>query len=453
MQKSQLSLRQIANMNVGLLGIQFGWGLQNAYMSAIYEKLGATPSLIPLLWLAAPMTAMLAHPAVGLMSDRTWTRIGRRRPFLLAGAIVSCAALFLMPASPALWVAAALLWIQDLSINSTMEPFRPLIADNLREGQRTLGFAVQSFFIGLGAAFANVMPYFLRLAGVTGETSAGIPLTVKYAFRFGAFFFLATSLWTVLTTTERPPADLKALRDEQKATRGVGWFREFFMLLSHMPPTMRQFAVVQFITWFGLFCVYMFFAPMTARHVFGAGDPKSALYNQGVEWGGTCLAVYSFVSLGAAFALPRLAAATSRKFTHAFALACGGVGLLSIYFIHDRYLLMLTMVGVGVAWSSIHAMPYVILSSVPPPSRMGAYMGMFSFFVATPGIVASLTLRPLLKYFFSDNPLYVVMLGGACLLLASVLMARVYDPGEAKETESQRGFGLKTEPLVGAEQA
>jgi maltose/moltooligosaccharide transporter len=452
MQKSQQSLAQIANMSVGVLGIQFGWGLQNANMSAIYEKLGATPSLIPLLWLAGPVSAMLAHPIIGFMSDRTWTRMGRRRPFMLGGAICSAIALFFMPVSPVLWVAASLLWLQDFSINSTMEPYRPLLADNLNERQRTLGFAVQSFFIGLGAAFANVMPFLLRLAGVTGQTETGVPLTVKYAFRFGAVFFLATTLWTVLTTREHPPADLKALRAEQRATRGLGWFREFFTLMRNMPQTMRQFAVVQFLTWFGLFCIYIFFAPTTARHVFGATDPQSELYNRGIEWGGTCLAVYAFVSIGASFLLPRFVAATSRKLTHALALACGGGCLLSIYFIQNPYVLLLTMVGVGMAWTSIHSMPYAILSSVLPPSRMGVYMGMFSFFIATPGIIASLALRPLLKYYFGNNPLYVVMLGGACMVLASVLMARVREHGAVRQAEPPAEFTLKSEPLIGVKQ-
>jgi maltose/moltooligosaccharide transporter len=453
MQKPPLTLRQIANMNVGLLGVQFGWGLQNANMSAIYEKLGATPSFIPILWLAAPVTALLAHPIIGFMSDRTWSRMGRRRPFLLGGAIFSSIALFLMPTSPALWVAATLLWVQDLSINSTMEPFRPFIADKLSESQRTLGFAVQSFFIGLGAAFANVMPYILRHSGVTGATKTGIPLAVKYAFQFGALFFLASVLWTVFTSKEYPPDDLNALREQQRATRGAGWLKEFFSLIRKMPQTMRQFAVVQIFTWLGLFCMYMFFAPATARHVFGATSPQSLRYNQGIEWGGVCLAVYAIVSLIAALVLPRLAALTTRKFTHALALVCGGLGLLSVYLIHDQYLLMLTMIGVGIAWASIHAMPFAILSSALPSERMGAYMGMFSFFVAIPGVIASLTFRPLVKYVFNNNPLYVVMMGGACFFVAAALMWRVRDPLQQKESKSATDRVAENAALLIQEQA
>lgn len=448
MQKFRLTRRQIANLSVGLLGIQFGWGLQNANMSAIYEKLGATPSFLPLLWLAGPATSLLTHPVIGFMSDRTWSRMGRRRPFLLGGAICSALALFFMPTSPALWVAVILLWIQDASINATAEPFHPFIADKLGEEQRTLGFAVQSFFIGLGAAFANVMPFILRHSGVSGETSAGIPLTVKYAFRFGAFFFLASVLWTVLTTREYPPDDLAALRKRQKATRGLTWFKELFGLIGKMPQTMRQFAVVQVFTWFGLFCLYIFFAPTIARHVFGATGPQSPGYNRGIEWAGVCLGVYSIVSFMAALVLPRLAALTSRKIAHALALTCGGFGLLSIYLIQDQYLLLLSMVGVGIAWASIHSMPYAILSSALPPERMGAYMGMFCFFTAFPGITATVGLRPLVKYLFDNNPLYVVMLGGGCFLIAAALMWRVNDLAEQKEFKAATKPALEKDTLL-----
>lgn len=448
MQRPLLSMRQIASMNVGLLGIQFGWGLQNANMSAIYEKLGAPLSLIPLLWLAGPVSGFLAFPIIGFMSDRTWSRLGRRRPFLLGGAICSAIALFFMPTSPVLWVAASLLWIQDFSINSTSEPFRPFIADNLRESQRTLGFAVQSFFIGVGAAFANVTPYILRNLGVTGTTSTGIPLTVKYAFQFGALFFLATVLWTVFTSREYPPDDLDALRERQRRTRGLAWMKEFFSLIRQMPQTMRQFALVQIFSWVAMFSIYMFFAPTVARQVFGATTPHSAEYNHGIEWAGVCLGVYSITGFIVALALPRFVALTNRRFTHAVALACGGIGLFSIYLIHDKYLMMLAMVGVGIAWCSIHSMPFAILSSACPPERMGTYMGMFSFFQSGPGIIASLTFRPLVKYVFNNNPLYVMMIAGACFVMASVLMRRVRDPQEQQESRAADLVAGKAPRLV-----
>lgn len=448
MEKPRLSMWQIANISIGVMGIQFGWGLQNANMSAIYEKLGATTSLLPLLWLAGPATSLVAHPLIGFMSDRTWTRIGRRRPFLIGGAICSALALFFMPTSPTLWVAAAILWVQDFAINSTSEPFRPLIADKLGEGQRTLGFAVQSFFNGLGAAFASVMPFILGIIGVTGETSTGIPLTIKYAFRFGAVFFLASVLWTVLSTKETPPDDLAALRERQKATRGRAWFKEFFGLVGKMPQTMRQVALVQVFTSLGLFSIYIFLSPTIARHVFGATGPQSASYNQGIEWAGVCFGASAIVGLVAALLLPRLVALTSRKMAHALSLICGGLGLLSIYLIQNPYLLLISMTGVGFAWASVPAMPYAILSSAIPRDRMGVYMGMFSFFIAGPGIFASLAYRPLMKYLFNGNPLYVVMWGGCCFLIAAALMWRVHDPVEQKEFKPATTSGLDKDVLL-----
>lgn len=424
MRKPRLSMWQICNLSVGLLGIQVGWGLQNANMSAIFEKLGASPSLLPLLWLAAPVTALFMHPIIGLLSDRTWTSLGRRRPYLLAGAICSSLALFLMPISPILLAAALLLWLQDASINATMEPFRPLIADKLNEEQRTVGFVMQGFFIGLGAMIATALPYILRQVGISGVAANGIPLTIQYSFQIGAFLFLVSVLWTVISTRETPPENLAAFRHQQ-ANSQIPWFKEFPTLLRSMPATMRQLAVVQIFTWFGLFCLWMFFVPMTARHVFGAQDVHSNAYNQGVEWGGVCFATYAFVSFLVALALPKLVGQTSRKMVHGVALFCGGIGLLLVYLIHDPFLLLLPMVGVGIMWASVHSIPYAILARTLPSERVGAYMGLFTLFIASPNIVASLTLRPIVKYVFNSDPLYVVMLGGTSLLVASLLMTRV----------------------------
>jgi maltose/moltooligosaccharide transporter len=265
------------NMSFGFLGIQFGWGLQLANMSAIYEKLGATPEQVPILWLAAPMTGLLVQPIVGALSDDTWTLLGRRRPYFLIGAIFASIALFFMPMSTALWMAAALLWILDASINTSMEPFRAFVADKLDRHQRTAGFVMQSFFIGIGASLANALPLLLRMLGVEGATDSGIPLTVKYSFQIGALVFLVAILWTILTTSEEPPPDMEAFLRERAERRMRG--RLLMGLLTHigsavsaMPRTMRQLAVVQVFTWLGLFSMWMFFVPATARHVFGAVD-------------------------------------------------------------------------------------------------------------------------------------------------------------------------------------
>ena len=430
--RPRLTLPQLFNMSFGFLGIQFGWGLQLANMSAIYERLGARPDQVPILWLAAPLTGLLVQPIIGALSDRTWGPLGRRRPYFLTGAVLASIALFFMPLSSSLWMAATLLWILDASINISMEPFRAFVADKLDVSQRTAGFAVQSFFIGIGASFANAMPLVFAKLGVVGNTPDGIPLSVKFSFQLGAAVFLAAVLWTVFTTSEFPPEDMAAFERARKGKLGlVALLGDVGAAFKGMPRTMRQLAVVQLLSWMGLFCMWLFFVPTTARHVFGATDPHSSLYTKGIEWGGFAFAFYSITCFAVALLLPRLAAATSRKAVHAGALVCGAVGLLSVWFIHNPWLLLVSMVGVGIAWASILSIPYAILSTALPTERMGVYMGIFNFFIVIPEIVASLTFGPIIRTFFGiDNPnssLYMVMAGGCCLLAAAACVTMVYD--------------------------
>lgn len=427
MEKPRLNFWQIWNMSFGFFGIQFGWALQQANMSAIYEKLGAQPDKIPILWLAAPLTGFIVQPIIGSMSDRTWNKLGRRRPYFLTGAILASIALFFMPFSSSLLMAASLLWILDASINISMEPFRAFVADKLNDEQRTTGFVMQSFFIGIGASIASAFPYILRNLGVTGVTSSGIPLTVKYSFIIGATVYLIAVLWTVITTTEYPPENMEEFKKKKKETSGLSIFKEIFSVLHDMPQTMKQLAVVQITTWLGLFCMWMFFGLTTARHVFGATDTNSDLYNKGIEWGGMCFSVYSIVCFIVSFLLPIIAQKIGRKFLHGIALFIGGISLLSVYFIHNQYILLLTMIGIGISWASILSMPYAILSGALPPERMGVYMGVFNFFIVIPEIIAALTFQPIVKYIFGNNPLYVIMLGGVSLIISSLLVKRVED--------------------------
>jgi maltose/moltooligosaccharide transporter len=453
MAKPRLNFWQMFNMSFGFLGIQFGWGLQLANMSAVYERLGARPDAVPLLWLAAPVTGLLVQPVVGALSDRTWGPLGRRRPYFLTGAILASIALFFMPTSSSLWMAASLLWILDASINISMEPFRAFVADKLDVSQRTAGFVMQSFFIGVGASMANALPLVFSWLGVHGSTASGVPLSVKYSFQVGAVVFLATVLWTVATTSEFPPEDPAAFERARRGRSGLGHlFGEILESVREMPATMRQLAVVQLFTWLGLFCMWLFFVPATARHVFGATDPQSPAYTQGMEWGGFAFAFYSITCFIVALALPKLAAATSRKTVHAGALVCGAVGLLSVYLIHDRYLLIASMVGVGIAWASILSMPYAILSTALPAHRMGVYMGVFNFFIVIPEIIASLAFGPLIRTVFgADNPnapLYVVMLGGVCLLTAAACVGFVQDVGGRDVPERAVIAADANEPLT-----
>jgi maltose/moltooligosaccharide transporter len=432
----QLSTPQLFNMSFGFLGIQFGWGLQLANMSAVYERLGARPDEVPLLWLAAPVTGLVVQPIIGALSDRTWGPLGRRRPYFLTGAILASVALFVMPTSSSLWMAASLLWILDASINISMEPFRAFVADKLPPAQRTSGFVMQSLFIGVGASLANAMPYVLSRMGVEGSTASGVPLSLKLSFQIGAAVFLLAVLWTVFTTKEFPPEDMAAFQRAKQGRRGIGaLFAEIGASLRAMPRTMKQLAVVQLFTWLGLFCMWLFFVPAVARHVFGATDPKSDLYTRGIEWGGFAFAFYSITCFVVALALPKIAHATSRKTVHAGALVCGGLGLLSMYFIRDQYLLLLTMVGVGIAWASILSMPYAILSNAIPAEKMGLYMGIFNMFIVIPEIVAALGFGAFSRAVFGagnpDAPFYFVLIGGACLLVAALSVAFVDDVDDA----------------------
>ncbi|HWW03270.1 MAG TPA: MFS transporter [Candidatus Acidoferrum sp.] len=474
MQKPRLSFWQIWNMSFGFMGIQFGWGLQLANMSAIYAKLGADPSKIPILWLAGPITGLLVQPIIGSMSDRTWCWLGRRRPYFTTGAILSSVALFFMPDAPALWAAATMLWVLDASINISMEPFRAFVADKLSDEQRTVGFVMQSFFIGIGAAVANALPALLGQFGVTGNASNGVPLAVLYAFKLGAGVFLLAVIWTVLVSREYPPEDVEAFQKRKRehlgfqvqpiflligatagallgATRGALvdhhltlWHvlaggaigaaigavlsgPEVSSAIREMPATMKQLALVQFFTWLGLFCMWMFFGLATAQQIFGAVDPKSPAFDQGTIFGGDTFKWYSIVCFFVAFALPQVAKVTSRRAVHALALLAGGLSLLSTGLIHDRILWQCTMLGVGIAWASILAMPYAMLSSALPAHRMGVYMGIFNFFIVIPEILASIALEPVVKDLFGNSPVKVVMLGGASMLVAAGLTMRVKD--------------------------
>jgi len=451
MEKPSKSFWQIWNMSFGFFGIQFGWGLQMANMSAIYEYLGARADQIPILWLAAPLTGLIVQPIIGHASDHTWGRLGRRRPYFLTGAILSSCALILMPHSSALWMAAGLLWILDASINISMEPFRAFVADLLPESQRTRGFAMQSLFIGLGAVIASALPWMLTNWFHLGKDTAGhaIPLTVRLSFFMGAAVFIGAILWTIITTREYPPDDLAAFRHMKGEKRGLATnAKEILDSIVRMPKTMRQLAPVQILTWLGLFCMWLYFPVAVAHNVFAAPDTASPLYSAGVEWGGICFGLYSVVCFGFSFLLPTMARAIGRKHTHSLCLVAGGLGLISVAFIHTKYLLLLTMVGVGIAWASTLAMPYSVLAGSLPKEKTGVYMGIFNFFIVTPEIIASLFFGWVMSHLLGDNRLTAVVAGGCFMLIAAVLMQRVFDPGEEqirvedKQDSKQLAAGL-----------
>ena len=432
MQKPPKSFWQIWNMSFGFLGIQFGWGLQMANMSAIYEYLGARADQIPILWLAAPLTGLIVQPIIGHASDHTWTRLGRRRPYFLMGALLSSCALIFMPRCSALWMAAGLLWILDTSINISMEPFRAFVADLLPEEQRTQGFAMQSLFIGLGAVVASALPWLLTNVFHLALEGAGhaIPLTVRLSFYIGAAAFFGAVLWTIITTKEYPPEDIDAFRRQKAESRGIASHgSEIFSAIAEMPQTMRQLAPVQLLTWLGLFCMWLYFPVAVARNVFAAPDQTSPIYTRGVEWAGICFGMYSAVCFVFSFFLPTLAKAVGRKHAHSLSLLCGALGLLSVAVIHDKNFLLLSMVGVGIAWASTLSMPYSVLAGSLPADKTGVYMGIFNFFIVLPEIIASLAFGWIMNHLLHNNRLAAVIAGGVFMAMAAVLMQRVVDPG------------------------
>jgi maltose/moltooligosaccharide transporter len=415
-------------MSVGFFGIQFGWGLQMANTSAIFEHLGASPHQIPILWLAAPLTGLIVQPIIGNLSDNTWGPLGRRRPYFLIGAILSSIALILMPNSSSLWMAAGLLWLLDTSANISMEPFRAFVGDLLPPNQRTKGFAMQSLFIGLGSVVAALLPWVLthtfQLGQLTGREE--IPLTVKLSFYIGAAVFLGTVLWTVLTTEERPPKDMAAFRKQQDRRLGIGaTLREISTAIRDMPLTMRQLAWVQGFSWLGMYCMFLYFPPAVAHNIFGAYNESSPMYAAGIEWAGVCIAVYNAVCFVVSLVLPRISAQLSRQTTHALCLALGAAGLISLQFVHDRYTLMFSMVGVGFAWASMLAMPYAMLVGALPDKKSGIYMGIFNFFIVLPEIAASLGLGWMMQHWLNDDRLLAVVLGGGFMLIGALVTLRV----------------------------
>jgi len=431
MHKPHLSFWQIWNMSFGFLGIQFGWGLQMANMSSIYQMLGAKEAELPLLWLAAPVTGLIIQPIIGYMSDRTWNRLGRRRPYFLVGAILASVALVFMPNSSTIWMAAGLLWILDASVNVSMEPFRAFVADKLPEGQRKQGFAVQSLFIGLGAVLSSALPFVLtNWFGVAGTAAEGqIPPAVHIAFYAGAVAFLLAVLWTIATTGEYPPEDMAAFERMKAEHKGVGgFFHEFIHGLKTMPSTMRQLAWVQFFTWMGLFCMWIYFTPAIAHQVFGAvkDTPEyKDIVAQAGQWTGVSFSVYNGVCFIFSFILLALARKHSAKAIHIACLLLGAIGLISVAVITQKEILLLSMVGVGVAWASILSMPYAMLSSCLPAEKMGFYMGVFNFFIVLPQITIALGLGEVLAHFPQIDSLWVVVGGGVCFLLAALLTLRV----------------------------
>ncbi len=444
MKKPRLSIADIWNMSFGFLGIQFGFALQNANASRILQTFGADVEHLSWFWLVAPLTGMIVQPIVGYYSDRTWTRLGRRRPYFLAGALAASIALILMPNSPmlaavipAMFIGAGLLMILDASMNVAMEPFRALVADKLPSDQRTLGFSIQTTLIGIGAVLGSWLPYVLtNWMGISGEAGDGlVPPNVIISFYVGAFVFMATIVWTVFRTTEYSPEELAAFDAEEPVvekapSRGLMDIVDDFRT---MPKTMKQLGLVQFFSWFALFGMWVFSTPAIAMHVYGADGPSSPLYNEAGNWVGVLFGVYNGVSaVVALLLLPAMAKRFGRRGTHAICLALGGFGLISIYFITDPMWLILSMIGVGFAWASILAMPYAILAGSIPAHKMGIYMGIFNFFITLPQIINGIIGGPVVKYLYGGEAIFALVTSGVLMIVGAVSVIKVEDVDEGR---------------------
>lgn len=428
-EKPRLTLTQIFNMSFGFLGIQFGFALQNANVSRIFQTLGAKIDDIPILWIAAPITGFLVQPIIGYLSDRTWhPKFGRRRPFFFLGAVLSSLALFLMPNSSALWMAAILLWVLDASINISMEPFRAFVGDKLPAEQQTTGYAMQTFFIGTGAVIASLLPYFFtNVLGFSNTAAEGIiPDSVKYSFFIGAIVFLASVLWTVLSTDEFPPEDIAKWEQEKLKSKGVfNGIIEIVQGVFKMPKIMLQLAIVQFFTWLALFSMWIYTTSSVAQNAFGTTDTTSKAFQDAGDWVGVMFMVYNGISAIVAFMLPVLAKRIGKNYTHMICLIIGGIGLISMFFIKDKTMLLLPMLGVGLAWASTLTMPYAILANSLPPNKMGFYMGVFNFFIVIPQIVAAAILGFFIKNIFNSESIYALVVGGISMVVAGFLCFQV----------------------------
>jgi maltose/moltooligosaccharide transporter len=435
--KPRLKLWQIWNMSFGFFGIQFGFALQNGNASRILTTFGADVEHLSWFWLAAPLTGMIVQPIIGYYSDRTWTSLGRRRPYFLAGSILAAAALMLMPNAGVLsgvigplFIGAGILMIMDASFNIAMEPFRALVADLLPSDQRTLGFSIQTCLIGLGAVIGSWLPYiFAEWLNVSKDVaSAGeVPYNVTLSFYVGAVIFLIAILWTVITTREFPPDEYdKAEYEKEPSKKGLAQIISDF---SKMPKTMKQLGLVQFFSWFALFSMWVFTNSAVTTHVYGLSpdDITSTRYQDAGNWVGIIFGIYNGVSAIYALLLPAIAAKVGRKLTHSISLTMGGLGLISIYFIHDPMLLIFSMVGVGIAWASILAMPYAILAGSIPSHKMGIYMGMFNFFITLPQIVNGVVGGPIVKYLYGSHAIYSLVMAGVFLIIGAICVRFVED--------------------------
>ncbi len=439
--RPRLGFWEIWNMSFGFLGIQFGFALQGGFMSRIFQTMGAAKDDLPLYWLAAPLTGLIVQPIIGYLSDRTWsTRFGRRRPYFLIGALLSSAVLIFVPHSPVLWVAAGCLWLLDASINISMEPFRALVADKLPDSQRSYGFVVQTFIIGIGTWVASNLPWFISQLGVSTVAPDGVvPNNVKLAFAIGGLVFLISILYTVFTTSEYPPDDMEAFLKEKEESKGfLKGVGEIFNNIFSMPRTMLKLGVVQFFSWFAFFTMWSMATPALTEHVFSSPKPnpesflqnntQEALvtaenaFNHAADLVGSAMGIYGLSSMAFALLLVLYTSrkTINRKYVHMTSLLIGGLGFLMMFYTKSYIGLSLCFVCIGISWGSILSMPYAMLSSSVNPKKMGIMMGIFNMFIVIPQIFASIGGINFFSNLLGSQTINAMILAGISLVVAGL---------------------------------
>lgn len=442
--KPHLSFFQIVNMNFGFFGIQYSFGLQQSNMSPIYKYLGADEASLPYLWLAGPMTGLIVQPIIGAMSDRTDTKLGRRTPYFLIGAIFCSIALFFMPFSSALWMAAGLLWILDAANNITMEPYRAFVSDKLNEDQHSIGYLTQSAFTGLGQTLAYLTPSFLVWFGMSRDfvNDRNIPYMTVTAFIIGAFFSIASILWTLKTTKENPLTE--AERDAiKKAPKGfINTLKEIVDAIKDMPLTMKQLALVKLFQWYAMFCYWQYIVLSISRTFFDTTEQSSTGFREANLINGQVGGFYNFMAFIGAFALVPYTRRFGPKVMHSFCLTLAGIGMMFIPSIDNRAILFIPMIGIGLAWASMMGNPYIMLAGCIPPERTGVYMGIFNLFIVIPMMIQIFTLPLFYNSWLGGNPENVIRLAGTLMIAGAIAVLFVkLKPGQTDSTGLLAGGG------------
>jgi maltose/moltooligosaccharide transporter len=436
--KPMLSFWQIWNMSFGFLGIQYGFGLQQANLSPIFRILGAEESKLAVLWLAGPVTGLVIQPIIGALSDGTWGRYGRRKPYFVIGAITGSIAVMMMPYSPYLWMAVGLFWILDASMNTAMEPYRALVGDKLNDKQRTLGFSVQTFMIAGGQILAGFMPTLMLWWGISAAEEAGrVPDIVKYSFVIGVVAMLTTVIWTAWTTDEYPPNNIEQFRAEQAAKGGIVGkiihaFKDIWDAVWEMPKVLRQIWWVKLFTWYGMPMMWQYLALSIARHSFNAPTPESPGFNEGAARVGVAYIFMNATTVVMAFLIPSIVRMIGTRMTYASFLAIGGVGFLSMQLSNSLYAIYAGMILVGIGWSAIITIPFIMTTSVVSPARVGVYMGLLNTFICIPQILEMVTIGSYYDSLLKGDPRNAIALAGICLILGAIACLFI-----SKEAETQ----------------